>query len=224
VRDGDDEAAVGDLAGQAEAEGCVELVGAVHGERVGRAAHGTRDLRDGGGVGAEVDVQVLDAALGHLVEQQQGLGEVGEVMDHAAMAVAGEVQGLGEPAQGRGGMRDTALQERARPAALGLRREAERLLVLLDVVGIDDAVRRAADGEARDLAELTLDLLQLPPDERVAHGRVHAGEISNLHCGYSNTTGRSEPPRRQGCQESLLASWRLNSPALSRRGCAPCPR
>ena len=79
VRDRDDERSVLDLAAELEPDGRIELVGTVHRERVRRSSHRPHDLRDGGGIGAEVHVHVLDATALDLVEQHHRLEQVRRV-------------------------------------------------------------------------------------------------------------------------------------------------
>ena len=86
--DGDDEGRAPALLAEAERAGAVELLGAVDGEAVRRAAELARQHRHLGRIGAEVRMQVIDPGGIGPLHQAAGFGQVGEVMEQRAVRPA----------------------------------------------------------------------------------------------------------------------------------------
>jgi hypothetical protein len=156
VADGDDEGGASDLVGERKANRRVELVRTVYGERIGWAPHVARDQRYGGRIGAEMHVQMIDATLTQLVDEQHGLAEIGRVLHEPAMAEPGEGQGARQPSRGRRGTRQRRAQRGLHPASRRLGEQAERPSILGDVIGVHQGVRCVADGKALDAVDVPL--------------------------------------------------------------------
>ena len=181
IGDRDDELRVRDLLGKAEALRRLELVRPVGGEAVARAAHQPGQHRHGGGVGGEVDVDVVDA-LGRRAPAQAGRLE--QVGDRAHPSVAG---GPGEP-QPRAEAAAEAERVEQRFEQGGGEQPGEiagqqvmRRGLLRPVAGIDQRLRPRPDRVAPDPASEEFERLDLTPDEGRARQRIGVHQIRDLH-------------------------------------------
>jgi hypothetical protein len=163
------------------------------------SARGAHQAGHGGGVGAEVDVDVLDPLGLQPLEDEAGLDPVGEVPDPAALAAARhgerrEQRGEGPPGSGQHRARRRGDQW-PRPAGQAVQGAG----VLLPVLGVHHGSVGPPDGDAEHPVPAPLDLPQLAADEGVARLGILGGEIGKLHAVEAlPRQWNSLPPRGMG--------------------------
>ena len=165
------------------------------------------DFDLGGRVGAEVRMQVRDAFHRKPLDQQRGLGQVGEVMQQAAVGPARH-----RPGQPQGGDEARRPSEREAGGGEQHRREAAlqqvaRALALLPIDRVGHVIGPTARRDAQHRDALTLEREDLAADEAVADLRVlvdQVGDAQRMHRGLTHreTTlvwpvGRVSPSSRK---------------------------
>lgn len=176
----------------APAVGLEENVGAVEGEAVGAAAEGSGKHGDGAARGADVVVEVGDAAPLEVAGEDAALAEVEELVEQAFEAGLAGAFGQGEGAEVAAG----ALGEELEVVAQEAGQEGEKaekvgrgeeiggaIAFLLEGLGDHVAIAGAADGEGKNLSALGSELGDFALDEGVGGAGVFAREVGDGHGG-----------------------------------------
>ncbi|HZJ71257.1 MAG TPA: hypothetical protein VFF36_10040 [Planctomycetota bacterium] len=126
-------------------------------------------------------MDVVDALRAHPAQQQAGLGQIGQVAQQALGRLPAHRHGGAQGAQRaqrvpqrhRGSRRqhgaNAAIEQDTRPLQLGA------------VAPVDELLARPAHRDPEHLDPGLLDAGDLAPDEGMAHLRILAGEVADLH-------------------------------------------
>ena len=186
--------------GQGEGCGRVELFGAMGGKAEGWAAEGCGEHGDGGGIGAEMGMDMREAKGLAAGGEIGGLDEVDQVFQPArpgTRPARAAAQGAFQGREDRGGVMPHPAQGCCQQAVGGGLQDMFGLRVFGQIGGIDQCAPVRAHGKAVDRDAPAFERLYLAADKAVRGAGVGVDEISDPQAGAPlGWVGREGNPGR----------------------------